>query len=170
MKRFIVIFLLTILFPVLSNAVNQKEANPDDDFGWVAFGLGAGIAHDFTSVLNTNFGRRHSIQFAYHGSYNFSLSNNPEGFSSISIGYCYSSVSRFTRIAFSAGPSFVYGEKEIEDINERQYFKGIGFLFNCQSILTPFKEFGLGLDLYININSMQKLGGVALTFVIEGNK
>ncbi|MBD3225240.1 MAG: hypothetical protein GF313_10955 [Caldithrix sp.] len=162
----VLFFFLNTSFGIASA---DQEANLDDDLGWFAFGLGIGLQHDATFMTTANFGRVHSLQLALHESTDITIGDSPD-VHSYSIGYCYSSVSRFNRVAFSFGPSWVSGEKREDSIAGLEKFQTIGLFSNWHIIFTPVKEIGLGLNAYMNLNPQQTTGGLSIIFVIEGNK
>ncbi len=169
MKK-LIIFLAAMYTLSLAQAPYPGPPSAENDKGWLAFGFGRGFEHDFSAVVSANYGRVHILQLAFHGSEEFSIGDRAAGVKSIFLGYCFSSASRFTRAAFSAGPAIVFGKRRVDDRYKLDDFRTIGFEVNCQSIFTPLTEFGLGLDFYFNFNSKQNAGGVSLIIVLEGNK
>ncbi|MBD3223926.1 MAG: hypothetical protein GF313_04305 [Caldithrix sp.] len=164
------ILIVLFLIPVSLNAQNKGQANPDDDKGWMAFGLGTAVNWDFSYSVNLNYGRELFFQGAFHRVENISFGSDPNHINAISLGIGSSKVSRFGRLAFSPGLSFVFGKNYNDRLDKNSKFTSIGLLLNTQATFTPIKEVGMGLDMFMNLNKEEKFAGVVLTVFIEGNK
>ncbi len=156
--------------PLALAAQTTREANRDDDRGWISLGVGTGADWDLASSVNLNYGRETFFQCALHRLENFSIGNNPNHIHSVSVGIGHATVSPFSRLAFSAGLSFLFGKRYDDILEKNTEFKTVGLLLNTQIAFTPIREAGIGLDMFINLNKEQKTGGVTLTLFIEGNK
>ncbi|MCF8239774.1 MAG: hypothetical protein K9J16_00200 [Melioribacteraceae bacterium] len=169
MKRTFIILLVVI---IQQNCFPQqaKPANPEDDIGWFSLGLGAGSPYELSSVISLNYGRENIIQVVYHSNVDFALSGRPNGVSSIAINYGVSRVTDLLRLAISIGPGYVFGKDNSAANHKNITFNTIGLISNLQMIFSPFKELGIGLDLFLNLNNKQAVSGISLTFVLEGNK
>lgn len=173
-NKAIIVSLLTV-FLLMSTGRAQETTINKTDRGWFTIGVGTGTRHNISTVINANFGRKHVFQWTYYRSQNVDLDRlitlgKPDNLNSFAVSYCFSAVSRYKRLAISAGPSFVFGKITEDNFEVRDDFRVIGLLLNLQTIFSPIKEIGVGLDFYYNFNPVIHFGGVALTFVVEDYK
>ncbi|GAB5408786.1 MAG: hypothetical protein BalsKO_11510 [Balneolaceae bacterium] len=172
-------FLLFVLIISTSHSFSQEiidseipcrkqSSNKECDEGWFTIGIGGDKNFDFSGMVSANFGRNHFWGLKLYSATNLCLGECPDapGFASISVSKGYSIVDRVGRFAVSLGPSIVIGKKTID---EERFFTP-GLVTNLQFIITPFKDFGFGIDFFSDINPKLSTYGVALTLVIEGHK
>lgn len=155
--------LLLVASPVVAQpAPTIGPASPERDRGWVAFGLGLGQPYGLAGAVTASFGRERVIQAGYHvnGGF-FSGSTN-----AVHVGGGLSRVGRWDRLAVAAGPAFVWGRRT----GAAPGFTTVGAVVSAQAMVTPLTELGLGLSAFANLNPVRSGYGVALTFVLEGNK
>ena len=150
--------ILILLFSLQLSAKEIGPANPGDDRGWVAFGLGRDNAGDMSGNLSFNLGRTKIFQLAVHSNSTF-MGKTKSVIYSASPGI--SVAKQFVRIALFLGPSVNYYPK-------RKTVPGLSG--STQFIFTPIKELGIGLNLFGSINSGDFISGVGISFVLEGNK
>lgn len=169
------LLLLFFLLPILTNA--QSRVVPCDDLlsssscdsGWMSIGMGVDDQFDIGVTASANFGSKYFWQLAFQGSYDFCTDSCTKRKSMyvLNAGRGFSFVNRLGRVSFSAGPGLVWGW--IEDTNFSNIISA-GLMGNVQLIATPFKESGLGLDAFFNVNPRRSTYGLRFTFVLEGNK
>ncbi len=148
-------------------------ASPEHDKGWISAGLGwAEAPYELGVSLTANYGREHFWQIALNGSDKlniFGINDNIE-LISLSISRGYSVSSRWSRLAWAAGPAIVILDQYNERKNRDEHLKDLGIVFNAQYYITPIKELGIGIELYGNLNGIQTVSGIRLIVALEGNK
>lgn len=164
------IFYIFLFTSVQLIAQKVGPASSEYDDGWISIGFGTGSPYELSFSSTVNFGRKSIFQIALHGIDDFHLNGGMpiDGSGSVSISYGISGVNDFGRIAMFLGPGYSWGE-DYKSPNKSKY-KTIGLVTSLQLIVSPFKEIGLGFDMFANINPKQSSAGVSLIFVIEGNK
>jgi hypothetical protein len=165
---------LLLLFQIVAAGESVVgPASPEHDKGWMTAGLGGTETNYNLGIsLTANYGRTHFWQLALNGSdklYLFSNDNRIEMIS-LSISRGYSVSSRWSRLAWAAGPAIVILDQynDVKDCDE--HLKDLGFVFNAQYYLTPIKEMGIGIELYGNLNRTQSVSGMRIILALEGNK
>ncbi len=174
MNKWSIILFLSFI-PMLSNA--QSRALPCDDLltssscdsGWMSIGFGFDDEFDIGVTASANFGDKLFWQLGFQGSYDFCTDScsKRKSIYVLNYGRGFSIVNRIGRISLSAGPGLVWGW--VEDTNFSNFIS-TGIVGNAQLIATPFKETGLGLDAFFNLNPRVSTYGLRFTFVFEGNK
>ena len=142
-------------------------ASADRDGGWFTLGYGTAGPGRLSGTVTANFGRERVWQVGLHAVDRGLLAPAVPTANALHVGYGLSGVDRFSRVALTIGPAVVWGVADPE--TDTRYVTG-GVLANAQFIVTPLKEFGLGVDLFVNLNPEVPVLGAALTFALEGNK
>jgi hypothetical protein len=172
MSRLIFIYALFIVSSFEIHAQLPGPASAERDAGWLTTGIGASSIYDYSVSLTANFGRTEIFQFAYRNSDHLNIFGNQIFFSSgisvVSLSYGLSSVSDIGRIAGFIGSGYMW-DNDISK-NNSYFIKHLGLVSNIQFIISPFKELGIGLDIYWNLYGIKSIAGLCLSIIIEGNK
>ena len=165
------LLLALALLSISSTASAQVDgpgpASPEHDWGWFAFGFGGSVLGRATGAVTANFGRERIVQAGLHGVGSGLFAPAVPSANAAHISYGFSGVDRFSRVAFTLGPAVVWGISDTE--TDTRYVTG-GVVANAQFMVTPLKEFGLGVDVFVNLNPEVPALGAAVTFAFEGNK
>ena len=166
-------YLALIVIALLSvQAIAQNcRALPSDkscDKGWFSIGVGADSEYDLSLLISGNFGRSKFWQANVLTATEFTLGSNKNAahYFSVSVARGYSSVYRLSRVFLAAGPSLVMGNKPYPMRNKR--FTTPGLIINSGINLTPLKEFGIGFNIFGNLNPQLSSYGFTFSFDIEG--
>ena len=163
MRRALLSARLLVAFP---SAAQPGPPSAERDRGWFAFGYGLGRPDDLAGVITANFGRERVIQVGFHGVTDFALGGSVASVSALHVGPGLSRVSRWDRTALFVSPAVVWGQRTTTD----DRFVTAGVVVSGQAVLTPVREVGLGLDVFVTLNAVRPAYGAALTFVFEANK
>jgi hypothetical protein len=168
MKYYIYFFCILGLTKLSAQTAGPSSA--EMDAGWFSVGLGIASPYELSFSSSANFGRNNIFQIALHTSDNLKLSGGlpVDGSGAISLSYGLSSVNDLGRIAFFIGPAYSWGQYYHSEVNSK--YKTIAVVSNLQLVISPFKELGLGFEMFANLNPKEITAGISLIFVIEGNK
>ncbi len=149
-------------FPASALAQGELPSRNPSQSGlwWVSAGLGLGHPLTFQGGISLNAGRRLLYQIAYNYSMEVSLSHTRSTVNSVSAGIGHEVVNAGIRVVAFAGPALLWGNGPPE--NDRRLYSSLGLVLNGQ-IITGY---GLGLDLYGNVNPVMSTAGVRLVFQI----
>ena len=167
--RFLLLALALLSIPSAASAQvdGPGPASPEHDWGWSTFGVGTAGSRGMAVAATANFGRERIWQAGLHATDRGLFAPAVPTSNALHLGYGFSDVDRFSRVAFTLGPAVVWGISDTE--TDTRYVTG-GVVANAQFMVTPLKEFGLGVDVFMNLNPEVPALGAALTFAFEGNK
>ena len=142
-------------------------SSPERDGGWFTFGVGTAGPRGVAGAVTANFGRERIWQVGLHATESGIFAPAVPTSNALHLGYGFSGVDRYSRVALTLGPAVVWGVSDPE--TDARYVTA-GVVANAQFIVTPLREFGVGVDVFMNLNPEVPALGAALTFAFEGNK
>jgi hypothetical protein len=71
---------------------------------------------------------------------------------------------RFSQVAFFVGPSLVVAEQD-QSGTSQQKFTG-GAVGSVQAFVKPFDMFGLGIEVYGNVNPVRSYAGLRVSILV----
>jgi hypothetical protein len=183
MKPLIITISIVLLLGSSAFAMDDSDTSRPPRLGWVNFGGGFGSSRAwlaFTGVASysttVNGGDNLlSFRYGYATESVFSLLGGHTPEETIwDLGALYGAISkrRFGFVSAAAGLAVVGGVKRgaflrreggwfsIRDVYEVRHFHTVGMPLEAQAFFTPLPFFGLGLELYANLNPVRSYKGL----------
>ena len=161
---------LLAFFLALAPAICLAQPDSSSRPWWVSAGVGLGTPYEYTGGLSLNLGtgRGRLLQVALNRSEEFTLGATPSSANALSAGVGWTRFGRLGRATFVVGPAIVWGRDPFE-LNRtappyREPYVTGGLVANVQLL----ERFGVGVDLYSNVNPIQSVGGGRVTIVLSG--
>lgn len=145
-----------------------------EDHGWFYVGVGQSLPLFVSGVASVNLSTSPAVQLAINANEEFTLGNRATSVNAVSVSLGRTRADRWSRRAAFIGPAFVWGWSRIDrtrpDRSDRNRYYTGGLTGNVQLFFTPVMEFGIGIDVYGNLNPQMSVAGVRLVLLIEGYK
>ncbi len=124
------------------------------------------VNFDYNFSVNNNF---YKIGYLINGIslWNGGLTSNNHRAINISIGKRLQT--EWFQVAFFAGPSYVFGKKQISVDNDEK-FNTIGLETDVQLLFKPANEVGIGIGLYGNLNFEKSFVGININITLGNGK
>jgi len=161
------IFVLLIFFS--ANFLYAQKVESTYKY-WMTVGFWAHtditVNFDYNFSVNNNF---YKIGYLINGIslWNGGLTSINHRVINISIGKRLQT--EWFQLAFFAGPSYVFGKKQIS-VNNTAKFNTIGLETDLQLLFRPANEIGIGIGLYGNINFEKSFVGININITLGNGK
>ena len=186
-KKYLILFMVSLLC-TKGNA--QENINKDYKY-WFNVGLGGQFVLHTSFSVNYNWSlNNYFAQVGYNsngevvGAFAKIFDPKPdyeEGYliQAINFGMGTRNVKRYFSLASFIGPAFIWGEMpKTEERVEGGYeiyrtykdFHSIGLVAQSQFIFKPIREFGVGIELYGNLNKIRNIACVRVIFHFNNAK
>lgn len=167
MSRSAALLLLAVLAAPAGHAqATADPASPARDRGWTSLGVGPGTPGGFAGALTVTLGRTHGPQAGAQAESVFCLGDRCAETTAFHVGYAASDVGRWHRVAVGGGPALVLAR----DVPGADLRTAVGVAANVQTMVTPVRELGLGLQVFGILSPVRPAAGVLLIVAFEGNK
>jgi hypothetical protein len=134
--------------------------------GWVDRDIRLNFNYSFS--LGNNF---YKVGYFIRGGFsqNPSIGNDGYLYNSFDISIGKRFQSEWFQVAFFAGPSYVFGKKQISPDNDEKFYT-IGLETDVQLLFRPANEVGVGIGLYGNINFERSFVGININITLGNGK
>lgn len=168
-----IILLLVLTLQINCIGAIQDSTKFKKDWGNIGFGISSNKyltqgMNDFNFGINYN---RLIGKFCYQIGFNGNIFDQTPYLNCINLNVGYRLFDRFYLLCGSIGPGLMWGHK-LPGTNETEgdSFSTIGLSSNIQLIVKPLKDFGIGIELFSNINNINNNVGFRVAIHLSSGK
>ncbi len=163
--------ILVLLIFFLANSLYAQKEDSTYKY-WVTVGglINKNVSLNFNYIFSShnNF---YKVGYFIRGGFSQNPSIGDDGYlyNSFDISIGKRLQTEWFQVAFFAGPSYVFGKKQISEDNDEK-FNTIGLETDVQLLFRLANEVGIGIGLYGNLNFEKSFVGININITIGNGK
>jgi len=176
---FLIFYCLLVIFTLKPITISAQSSTPNDGSKlfrreWANLGLGTSTDKVFKSIEGINI----SIDYhwmpkkiTYQAGFNSTRKlNYGSSLNVLNAGIGKSVMNKTFLLCFIAGPGLMFGRNIHEENLEEEKFMTVGLTSKFEMIFKVIKNFGIGLELYTNVNSVQNTTGALIAIHLNNDR